>query len=97
MQKLINNRMCTITRELTTIHNSFLIEKDEVNDLITKILCERGKKEYPITRSHKSYARELLAHNRMFKMHLFRKHTRNSDLEENIVWWKDIFYWVIGW
>lgn len=97
MQKLVNDMVCDITRELTTIYNSFLIEKNEVDSLITEVLCERGKKRYPITRSHKSYVRELLAHNRMYKMHLFRKHTRNSDLEENIVWWKDIFYWVIGW
>lgn len=97
MRKSVNNMMCDITREMTTVHCSFLMKKDEVGSLITELLCERGKKRYPITRSHKSYVRELLAHNRMYKMHLFRKHTKDCDLEENIKLWKDIFYWVIGW
>ena len=97
MRKLVNNMMCSITREMTTVHNSFLMEKEEVGDLITELLCERGRKRYPITRSHKSYARELIAHNRMYKMHLFRGHTRDSDLEENIKLWKEIIYWMFGW
>ena len=73
-----------------------LIDNDK-DTLIDEIIKVRKKKKYKVTRSKVSYVREVKAHNRLYKLGLFESHTMHSDLEENIVWWKDIFYWVIGW
>lgn len=87
----------SVTEDLTTILNSHLVDNKDVNNIVETIIEKRKKKNYKVTRSRESYVREVKTHNRMYKMHLFRKHTKDCDLEENIVWWKDIFYWVIGW
>ena len=96
MEVMIENMMCDVEKDLTTIHHSYLMDDKEVDKLIDEIIKYREKKKYKVTRSKRSYVREVKAHNRLYKLGLFESHTMHSDLEENIVWWKDIFYWVIG-
>lgn len=81
----------------TKIEYSCLLTKFGENHIISLIITERYNRGLPITRSYKSYLSELKAHNRLFKLHLFRKHTTDCDLEENIKWWKDLIYRIIGW
>lgn len=81
-------------KNLTKIYDSYLIKNVplEINNIIT----ERTKRKLPITRTIGSYIRETKAHNRLYKLGLFKKHTKNTDLEENIKWWKEIIYFIIG-
>lgn len=80
----------------TKINDSYLIKRKEVKEVIKQIVKERLKLDYPITRSNESYERELKAHNLMYKLHLFRKHTKDTDLEEHIKKWKKIVYFILG-
>jgi hypothetical protein len=82
------------TRIKTIIYDSYLMTnvKKQVKDIIN----ERVDMDLKTTRSMKSYIRETKAHNRLYKLGLFRKHTKNCDLEENIKWWKEIVYFIIG-
>lgn len=80
--------------KLTTIFNSYLVT--DCDRLIDSIIKYRGRRGFPITRSRRSYKAELIAHNRMYKMGMFKSHTRDTDLEENIKLWKEIAYFIIS-
>lgn len=82
------------TRIKTIIYDSYLMTnvKKQVEDIIN----ERVDMDLETTRTLKSYIRETKAHNRLYKLGLFRKHTKNCDLEENIKCWKEIIYFIIG-
>ena len=88
--------MCDVEKDLTTIHHSYLMNDKEVEKLIDEMIKGRKKKKYKVTRSKVSYVREVKAHNRLYNLGLFESHTMHSDLEENIVWWKEIVYFIIG-
>lgn len=47
-------------------------------------------------RSMNSWVREWKAHNRLYKMGLFKEHTIDCDLEENEKWYRLIAYWILG-
>lgn len=82
------------TDTLTTIFNSYLVM--DCDRLVNSIIKYRGRHGFPITRSKRSYKAELIAHNRMYKMGMFKSHTRDTDLEENIKLWKEIAYFIIS-
>ena len=96
MQIVLNEMVCDVSKDLTTIHHSYLMNEEDVEDLIDEIIATRKKKKYKVTRSKESYVREVKAHNRLYKLGLFKKHTMHTDLQENIVWWKEFIYWIIG-
>lgn len=81
----------------TTIYNCYELKRKDIKALINQMVIERRKLNYPITRTNTSYEKELKAHILMYKLHLFRKHTQDCDLEEHIKKWKQIFYYMIGW
>lgn len=75
----------------------YRIKRKDIKQKILDMIRWRECKKLPITRSQKSYERELKAHILMYKLHLFRKHTEHCDLEENIKKWKEVVYFLIGW
>jgi hypothetical protein len=81
-------------KELTKIYDSYLIKN--VSEEVKKIIKERQEQGYKTNRTIESYIRETKAHNRLYKLGLFKKHTKNTDLEENIKLWKEIIYFIIG-
>lgn len=81
-------------KKKTTIHDSYLMKN--VSKEVKEIIKERKDKGYKTNRTLNSYIRETKAHNRLYKLGLFRKHTKNTDLEENIKLWKEIAYFIIG-
>lgn len=82
------------TKTLTIIYDSYLIK--DVAKEVRNIIKKRVDLDYITTRTLKSYIREAKAHNRLYKLGLFKKHTKNCDLEENIKWWKETVYFIIG-
>ena len=82
------------TKNCTKVYDSYLI--DNVNNVAGEILITRIEKGLLVTRTMKSYAREIKAHNRLYKLGLFRSHTKDTDLEENIKKWKEIIFEIIG-
>ena len=83
-------------KDKTIITNSYLLTKEEIKQIVDTVIPYRELKDLHVTRSEKSYKSELKAHIRLYKLHLFRKHTKNCDLEENIKLWKEIVYRIIG-
>ena len=71
----------TYTKDLTTIVDSYLIK--DIPTLVDEIIQERIKLGYSI-RYKQSYINEIIVHNRLYKLGLFRNHTKDTDLEENI-------------
>lgn len=82
------------TKNKTTIFDSYSMKN--VSKEVKKIIEERKEKKYKTNRTLNSYIRETKAHNRLYKLGLFKKHTKNTDLEENIKLWKEIAYFIIG-
>lgn len=80
----------------TKVKNYLNKNKKELKELCKEINKNRIKKNLPIRRSFNSYYKELLAHQRMYKLHLFRKHTIDCDLEEQIKKWKEIIYFIFS-
>lgn len=54
------------------------------------------KTSFVSKRSIKSWIREWKAHNRLYKIGLFKEHTIDCDLEENEKLHRLIAYWIIG-
>lgn len=82
------------TKNKTTIYDSYLMKN--VSKEVKEIIEERQEKKYKTNRTLNSYIRETKAHNRLYKLGLFRKHTKDCDLEEDIKTWKEIAYFIIG-
>lgn len=82
------------TNTLTKIFDSYLLT--DIPSVIDKIIDVRRGQGLLITRTRRSYIAETKAHNRMYKLHMFRKHTQDTDLEENIKLWKEVVYFIIG-
>ena len=81
----------------TKIYDCYLIKNKDVPYLIDSIIYIRKfVKNLPTTRTRRSYIAETKAHNRLYKLGLFKKHTKNCDLEEDIKLWKEIVYRIIG-
>ena len=81
-------------KKKTTIYDSYLMKN--VSKEVKEIIKERKEKGYKTNRTLNSYIRETKAHNRLYKLGLFKNHTKNTDLEENIKLWKEITYSIIG-
>ena len=97
MQKMTSNNLISLYAKKTTIFNCYKIKRKQIKNTIENLIDLRKIKNLPITRSQKSYEKELKSHILMYKLHLFRKHTKDCDLEEHIKKWKNIFYYMIGW
>lgn len=79
------------------IINSYLIStKNDYKELIDILTTCRKNLNYAISRSNKSYECEVRAHNRLYKLGLFKSHTKDTDLEENIKWYLDLLFRIIG-
>lgn len=51
---------------------------------------------YKSRRSLDSWLKEWKAHNRLYKLGLYRSHTIDCDLNENEQWWRLLVYSIIG-
>ena len=80
----------------TKILQWYRIKKKDIKKNIKEIMYERRRLNLPVLRDNKSYERELRSHIRMYKLHIFRKHTEDCDLETKIKKWKEIVYFIIG-
>lgn len=71
----------------TKVTNSYLLTNEEVRKVAEEIEFSRGSKfDWRCThlRNADSYEREIKAHNRLYKIGLFKSHTIDTDLEEDI-------------
>lgn len=97
MISLTKNMRIIYTENNTKVVDSYKLTKKEVEAIVYEIELTRLGKHLPQIRSKKSYKCEIKAHNRLYKLGLFRSHTKDTDLEEKIAKWKEIFFYIVGW
>ena len=76
------------------IVNSFKINK--IKDMILILRIFQIRTGYKSKRSLRSWIKEWKAHNRLYKLGLFKSHTKDCDLEENEKWWRLLVYQFLG-
>ena len=84
----------TYSENCTRIENSYQIT--DVRKIVLEIIRVRHKNNLPITRDYFSYRNEIRGHNRLYKLGLFRSHTRDTDMQENISKLEDFIWRIIG-
>ena len=85
-----------ITKKVTKIYDCYKYSDDELKEILTDALLERYLKNYEVGRTLTSYYHELLAHKRLYNLHVARSHTKDADLEENINRWVEFGFNIIG-
>lgn len=76
------------------IVNSYLITNEKKMILI--LILFKKRTNYQSKRSYKSWLKEWKTHNRLYRLGLFRSHTRDCDLEENEKLHRLIAYQILG-
>ena len=93
----IHDYKCLLSNENTKIYDGYKLKsKKEIEALVEFIIKERQKYGLRISRTRGSYIREIKAHIRLYKMGLFRSHTKDTDLEEPILRRIELIYLIIG-
>lgn len=67
-----------------------------VKDMIIVLRLFKIKTDYRSKRSLKSWIKEWKSHNRLYRLGLFRSHTKDCDLEENEKLHRLIAYQILG-
>ena len=83
----------------TKITNSYLLTEEEIKKIANQIKFARNVKfdwKCIHLRNEDSYIREIKAHNKLYKLGLFKSHTIDTDLEEKTNRIKECIYWLIG-
>ena len=97
MKILIDTDRMHYTYDNTHIQDSYeVVNKQIMKEYLKWVIEERELRNYPITRSIESYAREWVGHNRLYNLHLFRSHTKDVDLNENNSFIEEIIWLIIG-
>ncbi len=76
------------------IVDSYKVENSK--DMIRILKLFKLKTGYRTKRSLKSWIKEWKAHNRLYKLGLFKSHTKDCDLEENEKIHRLIAYQILG-
>lgn len=84
----------TYTEDNTHVENSYLATDLDLE--VGYIIRERYLRSLPQTRSFDSYVREWRGHNRLYKLGLFKSHTKDADLDENQKLIHKIIWDIIG-
>ena len=92
----VGNYYCYIEKGNTKLLDSYLISDKELGSVVREIIKARYEKGYKVTRSIESYKREIKAHNRLYKLGIMKKRTKDTDLEEPISKSKERIYSVLG-
>lgn len=81
-------------KDWITIVDSWKIQDE--SDMRLILLRFKGKSPFAYKRTMESWIREWKAHNRLYKLGLFRSHTKDCDFDESEKWYRRLAYWIIG-
>lgn len=84
MNKNINirNHVCHCTDDCVTIINSYDVAKSDLKPFLMELKSKLGS-EFKYKRTINDWVQEWYAHNVLYKLGLFRTHTRSVDLNED--------------
>lgn len=80
----------------TKVFDSWKLTDKEIKWVVNEIIRERKRVGYIVTRDVQSYYNEIIGHNRLYKLHLFRKHTKDTDLEEPTTKFKEAAFKILS-
>lgn len=80
----------SITNNIKIINSLRLKTKKEINDFLDSVPLEK------VNRTKKSALNEWIAHNRLYQLGLFKKHTCDCDLTKNESLFRRIGYWFLS-
>lgn len=81
----------------TKIINSYLLTtKKAIKEEVEWITDNRAMRGYKVSRTTNSYVREWKGHNRLYKWGLFRSHTKDVDLNEDMSLFWEIIWIILG-
>ena len=79
-----------------TVYNSYLIDaKQHIKFVLADIRADSRCPKEVLSRSDISLYREWKAHNRLYKWHLFRSHTKDVDLGYE-PWYRRLCYFLLA-
>lgn len=91
---IIRNVKIQYNSENVRIVNSYKVRNREYMEFILKTFIE--KTGYKSKRSIKSWVKEWVAHNRLYRLGLYKSHTVDTDLEENEKIHRLLIYQILG-
>ncbi len=80
---IIEGQRCILSDNNITIKNSYKIKDKYIMKFVDLLYLKSIELGFKYTRSKRSWAKEIEAHNRLYKLGLFRSHTIDTDLSEN--------------
>ena len=97
---LIKHEIYILNRKIRYDKNNIkIINSYKTTNILTMtyILLEfLNRTGYKSKRTVNSWLREWKAHNRLYRLGLFKSHTKDCDLEENEKWYRLLIYQIIG-
>lgn len=86
-----------ISEKTLTIIDSYKITNvDKMNEILDEIQKKENYFLYENKRTRQSLIKEWVAHNRLYKWHLFRKHTCDCDFESELSLKMRFIYFILG-
>lgn len=95
----IEGHMCICTDTCITIVDSNKVPDNDIPrfiSMLSKKISQTPKLKDVYKRSEESWIKEWRAHNRLYRMSMFVKHTKDVDLEENENIIRLLAYQILG-
>lgn len=95
----IEGHMCICTDTCITIVDSNKVPDNDIPrfiSMLSKKISQTPKLKDVYKRSEESWIKEWRAHNRLYRMRMFVKHTKDVDLEENENIIRLLAYQILG-
>lgn len=80
----------------TIVLDCYKYSDKEIKKLGEEIIRKRKLQGLLVTRTANSYASEIKAHKRLYKLGIAKKRTKDCDCEENMDILLKIFYFILG-
>ena len=94
-QMKIRGLKIIVTRKNIKIIDAYQINNVEKMEMILNEILDRSL-TYFCKRPMKSLIREWKSHNRLYKLHILRKHTKDCDLSAKTNKFIEIVYFILG-
>ena len=92
---IIDDHKCTCTDTNIHIENSYQVSDSKVKPFLNKLVDKiDGRIVY--TRTVNEWTKEWKAHNRLYKLGLYRSHTKHVDLNEDETSFRKLIYKILG-
>lgn len=87
----------TYSKDNTHVEDSYQIKlRKSIENEVDWIKDIRKARKLPVTRTTKSYVREWIGHNRLYRLGIKKDHTRSVDLNEDNGILEELLWMIIS-